>query len=146
MCKFCVCMLSHSVVSDSVTPWTVAYLGSSVHGIFQANILEWIAMPSSRGSSQLRDGIHISCISFIGSQVLYQLSHWGRLFIHKYSWLFISSGSVYMDPISHRSKIFGQKFPESSKKSNIHMLHADTYLNTIYIVFTWHLHWVKYYK
>ena len=27
-------------------------LGSSVHGIFQARILEWVAMPSSRGSSQ----------------------------------------------------------------------------------------------
>ena len=26
--------------------------GSSVHGIFQARILEWVAMPSSRGSSQ----------------------------------------------------------------------------------------------
>ena len=29
--------------------------GSSVHGILQARILEWIAMPSSRGSSQPRD-------------------------------------------------------------------------------------------
>ena len=30
--------------------------GSSVHGILQARILEWVAMPSSRGSSQPRDG------------------------------------------------------------------------------------------
>ena len=29
--------------------------GSSVHGILQARILEWVAMPSSRGSSWLRD-------------------------------------------------------------------------------------------
>ena len=29
--------------------------GSSVHGILQARILEWVAMPSSRGSSQPRD-------------------------------------------------------------------------------------------
>ena len=28
--------------------------GSSVHGIFQARILEWVVMPSSRGSSQPR--------------------------------------------------------------------------------------------
>ena len=34
--------------------------GSSVHGIFQSRILEWMAMPSSRGSSQPRDPIHIS--------------------------------------------------------------------------------------
>ena len=29
--------------------------GSSVHGILQARILEWVAMPFSRGSSQPRD-------------------------------------------------------------------------------------------
>ena len=30
-------------------------------GILQARILEWVAMPSSRGSSQPRDQTHISC-------------------------------------------------------------------------------------
>ena len=33
---------------------------SSVHGILQARILEWVAMPSSRGSSRPRDRTHIS--------------------------------------------------------------------------------------
>ena len=37
--------------------------GSSVHGILQARILEWVAMPSSRGSSQPRDWTWISCIA-----------------------------------------------------------------------------------
>ena len=36
--------------------------GSSVHGIFQA-ILEWVAMPSSRGSSRPRDQTQVSCIA-----------------------------------------------------------------------------------
>ena len=36
--------------------------GSSVHGIFQARTLEWVAMPFSRGSSQARDGTYISCL------------------------------------------------------------------------------------
>ena len=36
--------------------------GSSVHGILQAKILEWVAMPFSRGSSRPRDWTHISCI------------------------------------------------------------------------------------
>ena len=45
--------------------------GSSIHGIFQAKILECIAMPSSRGSSQLRDRIRVSCVSCIGRQILY---------------------------------------------------------------------------
>ena len=35
--------------------------GSSVHGILQARILEWVAMPSSRGSSWPRDQ---TCISY----------------------------------------------------------------------------------
>ena len=39
---------SHSVVSDSVTPWTVSLPGSSVHGIFQARILEWVAISFSK--------------------------------------------------------------------------------------------------
>ena len=32
-----------------------------VHGILQARILEWAAFPFSRGSSQLRDNIQVSC-------------------------------------------------------------------------------------
>ena len=45
--------------------------GSSVHGILQAGILEWVAMPSSRGSSQPRDQTHSSCGSCIDRQILY---------------------------------------------------------------------------
>ena len=36
--------------------------GSSVHGILQARILEWVAMPSSRRPSWPRDHTHISCL------------------------------------------------------------------------------------
>ena len=57
----CVCVCSSSVASNSLAP----------HGpqttrllyLFQARILEWVATPFSRGSSQLRDPIHISCIA-----------------------------------------------------------------------------------
>ena len=45
--------------------------GSSVHGILQARILECVAMPFSRGSSQPRDQTHVSYVSCIGRQVLY---------------------------------------------------------------------------
>ena len=37
--------------------------GSSVHGISQARVLEWVAIPFSRGFSQPRDGTLISCIA-----------------------------------------------------------------------------------
>ena len=35
----------------------------TVHGILQARILEWVAFPFSRGSSQLRDRTQVSCIA-----------------------------------------------------------------------------------
>ena len=44
--------------------------GSSVHGIFPARTLEWVAMPSSKGSSQPRDRTHDSYVSCIGKQTL----------------------------------------------------------------------------
>ena len=48
--------------------------GSSVHGIFQARVLEWGAMAFSRGSPQPRDRTQVSCIV---SKTLYRLSHQG---------------------------------------------------------------------
>ena len=37
--------------------------GSSVHGISQARILEWVVMPSSRGLSRPRDGTRGPCMA-----------------------------------------------------------------------------------
>ena len=55
---------SYSVVSDSATPWTDCSLpGSCVHGILQARILEWVAIPFSRGSSWPRDQTWVSSIA-----------------------------------------------------------------------------------
>ena len=51
--------------------------GSSVHGILQARILECIAIPFSRGSSQPRDRTQVSCIA----GRLYLMSHQGSQFI-----------------------------------------------------------------
>ena len=50
--------------------------GFSVHRIFQARILEWITISSFRGSFQLRDRIHVSCISCIGRWILYHYATW----------------------------------------------------------------------
>ena len=47
---------------------------SSVHGILLARTLEWVAMPSSRGSSPPRDRTRVCCT---GRWILYQLSHQG---------------------------------------------------------------------
>ena len=48
--------------------------GSSVHGILQARVLQWVATPSSRGSSQPRDRSHVSCVS---RWVIYHYGHLG---------------------------------------------------------------------
>ena len=68
-------ILSHfSHVQLVVTPWTITPPGSSVHGLsqdFPVFLLEWVAMPSSRGSSQPREGTRVSYISCIRRQVLY---------------------------------------------------------------------------
>ena len=54
-----------------VTLWTVARQ-APVYGVLQARILEWVAMTSSRGSSKLRDQTHVSYVSCIDRQILYQ--------------------------------------------------------------------------
>ena len=46
------CAQSLSCVRLFAILWTIAHQGSSVHGIFQARLLEWVAISSSRGSSQ----------------------------------------------------------------------------------------------
>ena len=50
--------------------------GSSVYGIFQASILEWVAISYSRRSSQPRDRTHVSCDPCTGRWMLY---HCARL-------------------------------------------------------------------
>ena len=46
--------------------------GSSVHGILQARILEWVAVFSARESSRLKDWTCVTYISCIDRRVLYQ--------------------------------------------------------------------------
>ena len=52
--------------------------GSSVPGILQAGILQWVAISSFRESSQPRDQTHISCI---GRWVLYHWATWKAPFL-----------------------------------------------------------------
>ena len=52
-------------------PLVCSLPGSPLHGIFQARILEWVAISYSRESSRLRDWTHVSCVSYIGRQILY---------------------------------------------------------------------------
>ena len=57
-----ICVLSRSVMSDSLGPMDYSPLGYPVHRILQARILVWVAIPFSKQSSQLRDQTQVSCI------------------------------------------------------------------------------------
>ena len=68
----CACVLSHySRVQHCVMLWTVARQTPLSMEILQARLLEWVAMPSSRGSSRPRGRTHISYVSCIDRWVLY---------------------------------------------------------------------------
>ena len=67
----CCYFVAKSCPDYFATAWAIACQApSSLHGISQARILEWVALPSSRGSSSLRDW---TIISYIGRPILY---HW----------------------------------------------------------------------
>ena len=59
----CVCAKSIQWCLTLCNPMNCSPQGSSVHGIFQARVLEWVGMPSSRASSQPRDQTQVSCIA-----------------------------------------------------------------------------------
>ena len=52
-------------------PMDCSLRGFSIHGIFQARVLEWVAISFPRGSSQPRVGARVSCIE---SRRFYRLS------------------------------------------------------------------------
>ena len=59
------CMSAQSLQSGLTLcyPMNCSLPGSSVHGILQARILEWVAISFSQCSSQLRDRTQVSCIA-----------------------------------------------------------------------------------
>ena len=70
---------------------------SSVHGLLQAKIVEWVAISFSRESSRPRDGTHVSCVSCISRQIyicvyiyiyiyiFYHRAIWAALIMEYYS-------------------------------------------------------------
>ena len=59
----CAACLSHSVMSSSLKPLDYSPQGLSVHEDSPGKYTEWVAMPSSRGSSQPRDQTQVSYIA-----------------------------------------------------------------------------------
>ena len=73
------CVCACSVTRPCLTlcdPMACNSPGSSVHGIFQARILEWVAISFSRGSSRPRDQTWVSYVSHPGRRILYHYISW----------------------------------------------------------------------
>ena len=77
----CCAVLGRFICVRLCEPMEYSLPGSSVHGILQARILEWVAMPSSRGSSQPGDQTLISYVSCIGRWVLDHQHHLGSSYL-----------------------------------------------------------------
>ena len=73
LCHYSVCAPSCRTLCN---PMDCCPPGSSVHGIIQPRVLEWIATSSSRGFSRPRDWTGISCVSCIGMKILYHWATW----------------------------------------------------------------------
>ena len=100
-----------------VTLWSP--LGSSVHGILQARISEWVAVSFSRRSSKPRDQTHVSSVSCTGKWILYHWATWELLFqpmeaylpvsylfclfilLVRFSWQEYCRGLPFPSPVDH---------------------------------------------
>ena len=86
----CCCWVAKSCLT-LCDPTDCSPPGSSVHGILQARILEWVAISFSRGSSRPRDWTCVSCLSCTGKQILY---HWVTWEVRRTSSSVKSSSSI----------------------------------------------------
>ena len=99
----CVCAQSLSRVQLFCDPMDCTLPGSSVHGIIQARILEWVEITSSRESSQPRDRACISCVSCVGRQILGKLPTHCTLYLISLIFLITWKHLVNLLVISSRS-------------------------------------------
>ena len=100
--KWNVCLVAQSC-QTFWDPMDCSLPGSSVHGILQARTLEWVAMPSSRASSQPRDQTQVSRIArrFLESEPPGKPEKWNiachisKQGCHSYRWLQLSNISQW---------------------------------------------------
>ena len=78
----CVCVCTHTHDQSCLNLCNhvdCSLPGSSVHGISQARILEWVAVSFSRGSSQPRDWTYVSWVLYIPRWILYHCTTLAQL-------------------------------------------------------------------
>ena len=106
-------MKSLSHVQLFVTPMGCSLLGSSVHGISQARVLEWVAISFSRGSSQLRDQIQVSHI--VGRRFAVWVTREEYCNLTNAKWNDLELNRIYLPKIYPPTSVFHKK--EKKKKA-----------------------------
>ena len=89
--RVCVCVCVCVSLQSCLTlcgPMDYSLPVSSVHGILQVRILQWVAMPPSRGSSWLRDQIWVSCGSCIAGRFFTTEPPGKLIYIYKILWIY----------------------------------------------------------
>ena len=74
--RACVCVSVAQRCLTFCSPMDCSPPGSSVHGILQARILDWVAISSCRGASRSKNRTHMSYGSCAGRQILYPSTTW----------------------------------------------------------------------
>ena len=114
--------------------------GSSVPGILQARILEWVAMPTSRGSSRSRDQ---TCLSYVPWQFWTSSTTWQAPFSHRFpanrrpgqcpvgKWHHGPSLENLTSPKKRDVKILTPGFPSGPPSSAHREFHTDKYTRLV---------------
>ena len=104
-----VCVFCCSVVYNSFSPIDCSLPGSSANGILQARILEWAAISSSRVSSRPRNLTSISCVSCMGSRILYYCANCEVDYTNYSFWML--SRKLHQE----RAQLYKERFPSSRR-------------------------------
>ena len=112
------CLLVVQLCPTVCDPIDCSLPGSSVHGILQARILEWIAIPFSKASSHLRDWTWVSYIA-------------GRFFTIELLW------KPSLNPVLHKN-IFWNMWLNVTLQCN------DLYLILMYLILIWYQICIRY--
>ena len=121
----CCCLITKSSPIHC-GPMDCRPLGSSVHGVPQARILEWVAISFSGGSSSPRDQTLISCI---GRRILYQRATWeAKEYVYVYEYVSVQSSRSVMSNslrphgLQHARSSCPSPFPELTQ-THVHWVH-----------------------
>ena len=132
--NLCCCLVTKLglILWDSVD---CSLQGSSVHGISQAIILERVAISHSRASSWARDWTCVSCISCIGSRILYHWATREALLASSVNWEVSAPLLVYaffwkrlLELVLNSVNFFSQLFP-LFRLGNFYLLYSIVYLS-----------------